>query len=219
MQVRDVWRFLMASFVSFLPCTGQSSVHTQLSFMQILVPGGSVEWSSQKAANSVLSMMLRGLQTARGKPAKGIVAKEIAAIAPKFVGVCKKAPRAMKGKLIISADKGPFQRCLSSVLSKLRCERAPIVVGHDFQLPIERSFARAKARARTIVNMTTSDLTKEQIGEIFRKSWLWANDLSSVRAEIRKMPTVWRLIRDNDGEYVTKAMLEAELKRMEGQEQ
>ena len=119
----------------------------------------------------------------------------------------------MKGKLIISADKGTFQRRLGKLVAKLGCERAPMALGHDFQLPIERSFARAKNWARTIVNMTTTKLSKEQIGHIFRASWLWANQPSTVQAEIRKMPTVWRLIVETGGEFVTKAMLEAELKK------
>lgn len=135
---------------------------------------------------------------------------------PKFIHQCRQPPRAMTGVIIISADKGTFQRNLDRLLPELGCERAHIAVGHDFQLPIERSFARAKSRARAIVNMTTSDLSKEQIGNILRQSWLWANDLSTVRAEIQKMPTVWRLIVETGGEFVTKALLEEELRKNEG---
>ena len=163
--------------------------------------------------NSSEFMLGWDLQTARGKPARGIVAEEIAAVTPKFIKECRSPPRAMKGKLYISADQGTFQRQLSRLLPELGCERAPIAIGHDFQLPIERSFARAKDSARLKLNMSTSDLSKEQIGRILKESWCDANDLRTIQAEIMKMPTVWHLIVESGGEYVTKAMLDAELKR------
>ena len=158
-------------------------------------------------------MVCWGLQTKRGQPAKGVVAAEIEAVTPKFIAACRHPPRALEGKLIISADRGTFQLGLGKLLHGLGCERAPVALGHDFQLPIERPFARAKNRARLIVNMTTTRLSKESVGKIFRASWLWANQPSTVRAEIRKMPTVWRLIVETGGEFVTKAMLDAELKK------
>lgn len=151
------------------------------------------------------------LQNERGKPARGVCTKEIQWAVPKLIQKCLKGGQ-LKGKLHISADHARCHRVLDTWLPQPGHDRAPTGVGHDFQLPIERSFARGKAAAAKKINEETGPITADKLFRFFKEAWEAANPVQVLQKEISNMRLVWERIVQTGGGYCTGQMLTQALK-------
>ncbi len=110
-------------------------------------------------------------------------------------------------KLHVSADNARVHIKLKNLLKEYDCDRAPVAVGHDFQLPIEWSFGRAKVLAHKAINKLSHTPSKNELWRIWKGAWTEANTQEVVAKDIKKMRSVWDLIIQSGGELVSREQL------------